>query len=69
MAVVLVSIPDGQSPTLMSAMREWLDSKHFEPDNFECRAGIGGLVAQIRFAMRSDAESFAARFAGRVMAN
>lgn len=50
----------------MSQMRIWLDANGVETAGFSYRELIDRTIARVAFKARTEAEAFAARFAGRV---
>jgi hypothetical protein len=70
MVVVRVSLPNGPSGELSSAMhnmRLWLDSRRFEPSSFQMRLSGRNRVGLLRFKSRAEAEAFAVEFEGTVI--
>jgi hypothetical protein len=49
----------------MTAMREWLDHRHFEPSTFRHTFTEFGLLFQVYFKLQTEAEMFAREFDGR----
>jgi hypothetical protein len=66
MNIVLVHLHDDDLPTKMEDMRIWLDAHRVVPSRF--RHQRSGVV-QIDFGVRSEAEAFATKFAGRVISS
>jgi len=51
---------------VMSALREWLDSQHFEPDAFRCKVDEDVLTCSIGFKVESEARACAEVFGGQL---
>jgi hypothetical protein len=67
MTKVLVVLT-GNIQSNMQDMRAWLDSMRCQPSLFRYQPTTIGDVAQLEFKERSEAEAFAARFQGRLVA-
>ena len=52
--------------TLMARVREWLDSRRFEPDAFRCTTDETNLTCRLEFKTESEAAAFAKAFGGDV---
>ena len=50
----------------MSAIREWLDAQHFEPDVFRCNTDEEGVTFRLEFKIEREAVACAGAFGGRV---
>jgi hypothetical protein len=50
----------------MSAIREWLDSKRFEPDAFRCTTDEQSVTCRLEFKIESEASACAEAFGGQV---
>ena len=53
-------------PTRMTAMREWLDHRRFEPSVFRYSFAAPGLLFRVEFTVEAEAAAFAKAFGGRV---
>ena len=53
----------------MTAMREWLDHRHFEPSTFRYSFAVPGLVFQADFKLEAEAAAFATAFSGHATGN
>ena len=53
-------------PARMTAMREWLDHRRFEPSVFRYSFAAPGIVFRIEFTIQAEAAAFAQAFGGRV---
>ena len=51
---------------VMSAIREWLDAQHFEPDAFRCKAEEDVITYSVGFKFESEAQACAEVFGGQV---
>ena len=49
----------------MTAMREWLDHRRFEPASFRHTFNASGLLFEVYFKLQAEAEAFAIEFGGR----
>lgn len=52
----------------MTAMREWLDHRRFEPSTFRYTFVLSGILFQVDFASQTQAAAFASEFGGRAIA-
>jgi hypothetical protein len=52
--------------TLMGRIREWLDSRRFEPDAFRCTTDDGGVTCRLEFKIESEAIAYAKAFGGEL---
>ena len=50
----------------MSAIREWLDGNHVEPDAFRCTTDEQSLTCRLEFKIESEASACAQAFGGQV---
>jgi hypothetical protein len=50
----------------MSAIREWLDGHHFEPDAFRCTTDDQSVTCRLEFNIESEASACAEAFGGQV---
>ena len=53
--------------SLVSEMREWLDSHRYEPDLFQHSTEPDGAVLRVDFKVESEAFQFAEAFSGSVL--
>jgi hypothetical protein len=53
----------------MADMRIWLDRYRIDGTGFSCLSHPDGMLARVTFKKQSQAEAFAARFAGRVVSD
>jgi hypothetical protein len=53
----------------MGQMRMWLDANRIDTTGFSYRELIDRAIARVAFKARTEAEAFAARFAGRVISS
>ena len=53
----------------MADMRIWLDRYRVDSSGFSCLDHPDGMLAHVAFKKQSEAEAFAARFAGRVVSS
>ncbi len=51
----------------MTAMREWLDHRRFEPSTFRYTFTAPGILFRVDFAVAAAAVAFAREFGGRVI--
>ena len=49
----------------MTAMREWLDHRRFEPSTFRYTFSARGILFEVDFAVEAEAVAFAREFGGR----
>jgi hypothetical protein len=52
--------------TIMSRIREWLDSQRFEPDVFRCTTDEETVTCRLEFKIESEALDCAEAFGGAV---
>ena len=50
----------------MSAVREWLDNRRFEPDAFRCTTDENHLTCRLEFKFESEAAACAQAFGGQL---
>jgi hypothetical protein len=50
----------------MSAIREWLDNRRFEPDAFRCTTDEQHLTCRLEFRIESEASACAEAFGGQL---
>ena len=53
----------------MTAMREWLDHRGFEPSTFRYTFTAPGILFRVDFSVAAAAVAFAREFGGRVIAS
>ena len=58
---------DGDLVLQMSRMREWLDSRRFEPAVFRYQHVDSSVVIQVDFAAEEQATAFAREFRGKLV--
>ncbi len=51
----------------MTAMREWLDHRRFEPSTFRYTFTAPGILFRVDFSVEAAAVAFAREFGGRVI--
>ena len=51
---------------VMSAIREWLDAQHFEPDTFRCKVDEDVVTYSVGFKFESEARACAEAFGGQL---
>ena len=68
MRIVELNLRRSEAVQTMSAMRLWLDEHAIEPSHFTSTEVNGELVMRTVFQARAEAEAFAERFAGSVLA-
>lgn len=69
---VEVRIPERNEDALtakMTAMREWLDHRRFEPSAFRYTFTAPGTLFRVDFSVEAAAVAFAREFGGRVIAD
>ena len=49
----------------MSAVREWLDSRRFEPDVFRCDTDAEHVTFRLEFKIETEADACAETFGGQ----
>jgi hypothetical protein len=60
--------PDEDALTArMTAMREWLDHRQFEPTTFRYTFTAPGILFRVEFSVEAAAVAFAREFGGRVI--
>jgi hypothetical protein len=67
MFLVEICIPKGTKNTLtvgMTAMRQWLDHRRFEPSIFRHTLTSRGFIIQIDFKLKAEAVEFSRNFGG-----
>ena len=52
--------------TIMSRIREWLDTRRFEPDTFRCTTDEETVTCRLEFKIESEARACAEAFGGHV---
>ena len=50
----------------MDAIREWLDSQHFEPDAFRCTVDEKSVTCRVEFKFEREARACADAFGGQL---
>ena len=51
---------------VMSAIREWLDARRFEPDGFRCTTDEESVICRIEFKFENEARACADTFGGQL---
>ena len=67
---VEVRIPERDEDALtarMTAMREWLDHRRFEPSTFRYTFTAPGILFRVDFSVEAAAVAFAREFGGRMI--
>lgn len=65
---VEVRIPESDDfGRVMTAMREWLDHRRFQPSTFRHTSTSPGVVFRLDFSAEAEAAVFAKEFGGRVI--
>jgi hypothetical protein len=70
MFLVEICIPKGTKNTLtvgMTAMRQWLDHRRFEPSIFRHTLTSRGFIILIDFKLNAEAVEFSRNFGGRIL--
>jgi hypothetical protein len=62
-----IHVGDGDLVVQMSRMREWLDSRRFEPAVFRYQHVDSSVVIQVDFAAEEQATAFAREFRGKLV--
>jgi hypothetical protein len=62
-----IRVGDGDFVIQMSRMREWLDSRRFEPAVFRYQHVDSSVVIQVDFAAEEQATAFAREFRGKLV--
>ena len=62
-----IRVGDGDLVVQMSRMREWLDSRRFEPAVFRYQHIDSSVVIQVDFAAEEEAAAFACQFRGKLV--
>jgi hypothetical protein len=69
MTKVEVSIADDDALSdVLAKMREWLDSRQYQPTTFRCTFAAPCSLCTIDFAREAEAAEFARAFGGRIVA-
>lgn len=66
-AAVEIRLIGGDLGQTISEMRTWLDRRKVMPVTFRQSTCPGGFTFHVEFFLNTDAENFAARFAGRIL--
>jgi len=53
--------------TIMARIREWLDSRRFEPDAFRCTTDEASVTCRLEFKVESEAKACADTFGGELL--
>jgi len=62
-----IRLGDGALALQMTRMREWLDSRHFEPAVFRYAHVDGVVIVHVDFAVEEEAAAFASEFHGKIL--
>ena len=53
--------------TIMARIREWLDTRRFEPDAFRCATEKEAVTCRLEFKVESEAKACADAFGGELL--
>jgi hypothetical protein len=67
MHVTQTRLPVDDLGGTMAQMRMWLDARGITPQTFHSHDGSGGVVIEIGFSSRSEAQQFAGHFGAAVL--
>jgi hypothetical protein len=62
-----IRVGNGELVAQMTRMREWLDSRRFEPAVFRYQHVDGVVVIQVDFEAEEEANAFARKFHGKLL--
>ena len=62
-----IRVGDSDLAAHMTRMREWLDSRRFEPAVFRYQHAGSAVVIHVDFAVEEEAAAFACEFRGKVL--
>ena len=62
-----VQVGDGELVAQMTRMREWLDSRRFEPAVFRYDHVDSAVIIRVDFAVEQEAVAFAREFRGKLV--
>ena len=62
-----IRVGDSDLVAQMARMREWLDSRHFEPAVFRYEHVDSAVVIQVEFGIEEEATAFAREFHGKLV--